>query len=52
MFDQFSQSFVLDVNSRVYCQFLTFLWLVSDLLVIFLCAFQGAVLNNYPLAAS
>ena len=52
MFDQFIQSFVLDVNSRLYCQFVTFLWLVSDLLVIFLRVFQGAVLNNYPLAAS
>ena len=52
MFDQFNKSFVLDVNSRLYCQFVTFLWLASDLLVIFLCVFQGAVLNNYPLATS
>ena len=41
MVDQYSQSFVEDVNFRVY-----------GLLVICLSVFQGVVLHNCPLAVS
>ena len=52
MIDQYSQRFVLDVNLRGYCQFVTFLQPVSGLLVIFPSVFKGAVLHNYPFVPS